>query len=302
MTAILLLSPQTFLGWSRDLVRTDLLVVAAIAWAVLATLANRRGLAVVILLVGFLVHETALIFGLPLLFALNLQAYRRRELGIGKCVALIAITVTSIAALYLAQSALSAPASVVAARMLQRFPPQGSPMTLDLRDAAIYFAVAGGRGIETAICYNLRISHQYYFMAALSFVVLAIYTLMLRLHKKPWATIVCVFLPLIFMLAIANDTGRWLKLAVMNAWLFAAALQDTDSESAPLSPVTQMLGVACLVVLLAMGSTSVQEVNRFSRNLAVKLGMAMPGEPREWLDKCDPAWRKVLVPGPPHSP
>ena len=68
MTAILVLSPQTFLGWSRDLVRTDLFVLATIAWAVLATLTNRRVLAIGIMLVGFLVHETAVIFGAPVLF------------------------------------------------------------------------------------------------------------------------------------------------------------------------------------------------------------------------------------------
>jgi hypothetical protein len=153
--------------------------------------------------------------------------------------------------------------------------------------------------LKTAICYNLNVNQQFFFVAAMSFVVLAAYTVMLGLQKKPWATVISVFLPMIFMLAIANDTGRWLELSVMNAWLLAAAFQEMDSEAAPVSPRTQMAGAIGLVVLLAMGSSQVNEVSRFTRNLAVKLGMATPGLPHEWMDKCDPTWRELVAPTPP---
>ena len=78
----------------------------------------------------------------------------------------MAISGVAIIGLYLAQSALSAPPAVIASHMFQRFPPTGTPATLELRDTAIYFAVAGGRGLKTAFCYNRQINQQYYFMAA----------------------------------------------------------------------------------------------------------------------------------------
>jgi hypothetical protein len=133
-------------------------------------------------------------------------------------------------------------------------------------------------------------------MAAVSFVVLAVYAVVLGLQKKPFATFVATFVPLIFMLAIANDTGRWLQLAVMNAWLLAAALQDQDPDAAGVSSRVQILGVVCLVVLLAMGSTTVSWVNRFSGEMAHRLGLRDTGTAMEWMGKCDPTWRTLLAP------
>ena len=103
---------------------------------------------------------------------------------------------------------------------------------------------------------------------------------------------------MIFMLVIANDTGRWLKLAVMNAWFLAAAFQDSDPETAPSSLTNQVFGVVCLVVLLAMGTTTVNPVSRVSQHVAEKLGMKDPGAPGEWLGICDPAWRQLIAPPP----
>ena len=63
LIATLLLSPQTFLAWSHDLVRTDVLVAGFIASAMLFAARLSWGLAIAMIVTRFLVHETAFLFG-----------------------------------------------------------------------------------------------------------------------------------------------------------------------------------------------------------------------------------------------
>jgi hypothetical protein len=295
MAVIVALSPQTFLGWSKDLVRTDVLVEACIAWGVLATLSGRRGLGMASLLLGLLVHETAVIFGWPLLLALNTQAYLAGRLDKRKAIVIAVGFFIGLIAIYLAQSMFSPPGPVIAAHMQQRFPSNESPFGMEMRDTAIYMMVSGTRGLKTAICYNLQAYPQYYPMFAACLLMLAAYVFALSLGTRLLSAAIAVFAPVVFMLLIANDTGRWVKLGVFNAWLLAAAFQIDDPWAKRPRPAVMAAGVLMLAVFIAMGSSPVHEVNRFARQVSLHFGFGDPGGPAAWLQQCDPQWRSFLA-------
>ena len=80
MGVILAASPQSFWGWSRDPGRTDLLVGACLAFSMLAWLRGQRAVALAVILVGLLIHETSVVYGLPLLAAMAIIDLRSGSL------------------------------------------------------------------------------------------------------------------------------------------------------------------------------------------------------------------------------
>ena len=304
MGLVLAFSPQTFLGWSRDPARTDMFVGGCIALAVVCALHRKRLAAIAMVLIGMLAHETAIVFGAPLLLAMNWMDYRAREIDRRLFVQLALTLIAGVGIILLAQTVLSAPNSAVAAHMLAEVPDSVKNSQHRLwRDIAIYMAVAGPDALRTAICANLTANPQYLFMAIAALLVTGVYGIVfpLRRHWLTWALVMAV--PLVFMLLIANDTGRWLKLAVLNGWLVSVfylvrgyAVLDNDETWMP-------LGVALLMVLLAMGSTPYYRVNRIARNTALTFGYRDPLPLRVWMDTCDPGWeRHVYGVAPPRQP
>jgi hypothetical protein len=292
MAIILVLSPQTFLGWSRDLIRTDLLVIGFIAWATLATMAGRRSLGLFMLLAGFLAHETAVIFGLPLLLVLNAQAYASGELDKRSLVRITVVFVGGLILIVLAQSLLSAPSTIIAGHMLRAAPPTDYWGRIS-RDVAIYVTVAGIRSLRTAICYNIDFNPQYYIMALFCLVVLSAYVFILPIRRHLLAAITAVLVPVVFMLIIAADTGRWLKMGVSNAWLLAAFYQLRDAEEQP-SLADMVIGSFLFFGLLAMGHTPYDNVNASFHKISLSLGYRDPGRLEDWLNHCDPVWRTAV--------
>ena len=66
----MLLSPQLFWGWSREPARSDMLICGIIAWSLIAGLGGRFFIPMVLLFIGSLIHETAIIYGGPMLVAM----------------------------------------------------------------------------------------------------------------------------------------------------------------------------------------------------------------------------------------
>ena len=119
---ILALSPQTFFGWSRDPSRTDLLVGACLALSVLAWLRGQRALALAVILLGLLAHETAVVYGLPLLAAMAITDLRSGALNRDEAIRLAVAGVLGIAAVIFLQMIFSAPPEVTARNMLAQAP------------------------------------------------------------------------------------------------------------------------------------------------------------------------------------
>lgn len=296
MGLIVALSQQTFLAWASDPVRTDVLATGFVAWGALATLGGRRLAGAGVVLAGLLVHETAVIFGFPLLVAMSAQAVAAGRLGLRAGLGLGLGFLAGVAGVLLAQAALSPGADDIAAFMLRESPAQGaSPAHLVAREIAVYMMAAGLRGVETAVCWNLDYNPQYYATGLLSLLALAAYLAILpTLWRRPLAAAVAVFAPVVFMLLIANDTGRWLRLGVVNAWLLMACQYLEGPEDHRPRPAEYLLGMVIFAAFLLAGHTHYNNVNRLSQKAVVKLGFRPPGSLQGWMDQCDPDWLKVV--------
>jgi hypothetical protein len=289
----IVLSPQTFLGWSNDIARTDMLVTAAIAWAALALLTNRPLIAAAILLIGSLVHETAVIFGIPLIIVLAASRVRQEPAAIRRHVVAFGMLVAALGLVASLQWLTGPDAATLAASMQQRTPVPANEWYADLRDCAIYMMVAGLRGVRTAICYN-GYYQAYLLMVFLSVGVLFLNTLLLGLERKPLAVLLAVMLPTLFLDAVANDVGRWVKFATVNAWVLSLAFQSAGTLA--LSRWRVMLGFGLLALLLAMGSSRVHHTNPASEQVARWLGFSSAPQVGDWMSHCDPEWRDIARP------
>lgn len=284
-----ILSPQMFAGWGTDIGRTDMLVIGTIAWAGIALRAGRPGLAAILLSCGFLAHETSIIFGVPLMLAIAADEAGNGRLdrrGLVRAALLLVAAVASIAGL----QALAAPTSSAFLDVMQRLaPPAIDQDHADLRDVAAYMMVLGSRGLRTAICYNLTWP-GYRVMIAMSFLVTVMNGIALGLERRViWASL-AVVIPVMFMNAVANDAGRWVKFGCANAWLLSAHLQ-IGSDLAESGK--RLAGRALLLVaLMSMGISKDAPVNPESSRISWHLGS--PQEPVDaWMTRCDPRWRQA---------
>ncbi len=292
---VLALSPQTFFGWSHDPSRTDLLVGACLALSVLAWLREQRALALAVILLGLLAHETAVVYGLPLLAAMAITDLRLGTLRRDEAIRLALAGILGIAALILLQVMLSAPPEVTARNMLNQAPAlAGDPKHQLWRDIAIYMAVGGPRALTTALCYNSQMAARYWpeFFGCLA--VMTAYSVILPLRRHLPIAALVMWVPAIFMMVIANDTGRWLKLAVLDGWLIASFMLLRGEAVAQLSSRAMKLGAMLFTALLAMGPTRHNNVNSAYGRLLLRLGYQDHAELDVWMNQCDPDWRTIV--------
>ncbi len=253
-------------------------------------------LAVGALLIGMLAHETAIIYGAPLLLLTIAHDEQHGILHRAAALQLAGMLVAGVVLILLAQLMFSQPPSAIASHMLAATPKLlNNPEHRLWRDIAIYMAVSGPEGIRTAICGNLNADPQYLPMAVGSVAVLFAYSIVLpRLRGYPLAAAVATLLPLIFMLAIANDTGRWLKLSVLNAWLLHSFYLIREPSREGVSASQIVCSFAVLAVLLLMGPTQYRKVNRSVHTAAMRAGAADPAPFRVWMDGCAPGWQTLV--------
>ena len=293
--AVLLLSPQTLFSWSQDVGRTDILAAAFVAWAVLALLGNMRALAVLLMLAGLLAHEVALVFGGPLLTAMALhdigQNRMSRRAGLIMIAGLLALAVLTLGL----QQLLAPPPQALAAQIMEEVYGADIPREHQLwRDLAVYMAVGGRDAIETAMCLNFSVDQNYFYTAALCLLVLSCYFVILPLWDRPVLIALAALVPVVFMLIIANDAGRWLSLSVLNCWLLAIFRSERGDDLLAGQPGRMLAGLLLLAGLIWMGTTSYNHANPFTRAFADLVGTPLEIGFDEWLDICDPGWRTFL--------
>lgn len=280
-------SPQAFRFWRNDVGRTDMAVLGFVSWAAVAMGAGRPFVAAAVLLAGSLVHETTIMFGLPLMVAIawprmgDLPFRRQVVLAGGALLAgLVAIAVV--------QWAVAPPPEEVRRAMLARVPPLSGDLFVDLRDCAIYMMTTGLRGLRTAMCYN--VTYQAYgLMAVLGLVVLLVSALALLPQRSLVGFLLAVVAPYLALLLLANDIGRWITMGVACTWIISATAQADEGET--LGPSRIAFGLVILGALYVVGASSVHTVTGSSERLAAWLGYAPPPPTGEWMTACDPAWR-----------
>ena len=290
--ATLLLSPQTFLAWSHDLVRTDLLVAGFIAWAMLFAVRRSWGLAIATIVTGFLVHETAFLFGAGVVTAALWFDSRDGWLPRSRALALAATLAGSVCLVALLQAAGTVDGAVLARRLVEAF-----PTTRDRaieRDVAVYMAAGGLSALKTAMCYNFSLDQGYALKCLFGTGLIAIYLVILPTRKYLYACATAILAPTLFLMAVANDIGRWLMLAVFCTWLLSAFIVIRQSGRFAVSSRSIVAGVAAIAALLTLGYTPHNDVNLAAHEFITTHRPDTVYHFEEWLARCDPAWRSVV--------
>jgi hypothetical protein len=203
--------------------------------------------------------------------------------------------ILGVIAIVLLQLTWSAPPEVTARNMLDQAPTfAGEPDHQLLRDIAIYMAVGGRQALSTAVCYNVHMAPRYWpeFFGCLA--VLAAYSVILPLRRHLLVAILVMLVPTIFMMAVANDTGRWLKLGVLNGWLTASFLLLRGAAAAQLNARAITLGAVLFCGLLATGLTRHNNINDAYSRLLLRLGYPDHAPLDVWMYHCDPEWRRIV--------
>ncbi len=292
LSLVLLLSPQLFMSWARDVGKSDMLVEGFIAWALLACLDRRYILASLIIFTASQVHETGLVYGGSLFLAMGLLDYRAGKLKLDRA----AISLGLLGSLWVL--------ALVGQKYLGPTPQeQARDMAAHLKDTSlssylgVYMAVGGLRTILSSACFTFRYPGVYFNIASIYFV-LAVHGVILPAFSRLRLGLLLLVaaLPMTVLTFVAIDFGRWLMLAVLNWWLINAALQLRNIEPLTIErwpPRTSMLaGLA----MIAMGSSAGGTASNFTGRIANRLWSSP--EPVKWLDQCDPTWRSVAMPPP----
>lgn len=278
---LLCISPLLFLSWSADLARVDMLTCGFVAWAVVAGISGRPIMAGVLLCLGALCHELALIYGLPLLLVITYERGARHEATtfLATCAALLI-------PIYAAQMMFAAPAAQLVANMAV------IPDSVH-RDIAIY--AYAWNFIPAAICSNLVSDHYWPGMAWCSFAIVCLAIAHGGGLRGSLPLLFASLLPFLVICAITTDLGRYLSIAALNIWLLAASLAIMR-ERAPWPSTYALAGYIALALLAwAPGPTEPLHPNVALKELGRALDWGSQW-PMKWEGErqCLPHWRETV--------
>lgn len=283
------------LFWAEDAGRTDMAVAGCIGLACLAFVRGRPLLAAACLVVGLGVHESAFVYGLPLLLALGLADRRGWRLPRGRLLA-AGLLIGAVAIGYAFFDHLPrADNAVVVATVRSRLGDH------PLVDWAMYFALGGMRGVRTSICQNLEVDPNYALHVVSGLVVIAVGIFaLLGSDRRRWGLALLAALPpYLFLSAVANDLSRWSWLACFNVWLLAVT-GPAPAAARPRRWLLVHLLAALALLLLAHPRRPVAISGRIYspspliEALSIRLGGPVTPGPQVFLPACDPRWAEVL--------
>ena len=289
--------------WAEDAGRTDVAVAALLAFAAHAMARGRSALACAWVGLGVLIHESSVIFGLPLLAALALRHGWRSipargwwggagVLGFALAAFLVVV--------WLPQTSPGTMVDVVRSKFSSH----------PIADWAIYFAVSGARGVQMSICQNLN-DPTYWLHVSGGILVIALAAVALsRAPARDWPAIALATLPpFLFLSVVANDFSRWTNLASFNLWLLLISTPQARAGArlprwlAPMAAVLFLLLSHPLLYGLELqhdlalrfeGDRRIYAGSPVIERIVRKLGAPRTPSFPESLQRCDPTWRDVL--------
>jgi len=279
--------------WTEDAGRTDMLVATLLVLAVVMLTSARPVWACVAVGIGLFVHETALIFGIPLLVALSLNDARWRHFTTAQWIGVAAVLASALV-LYAAFPVLPhADLATIVSTVQSRLPPK------EHVDWAIYYAVSGWRGVNTSICQNA--GDPTYVRHVLSgLLIIVLFVIILRQHRPPRRRLVLLAsIPsYLFLCVIANDFSRWTVLAAFNVWLIAVSELRTDDAGRLRFTGLHVASAAAMIALLSPWTATVR-YPIYVPSPAVDWSFLRFREPptppvSAALERCDPNWQEVL--------
>ena len=283
--------------WGEDGGRTDLAVVALLGAATLAWLSGRIVTAAVTVGLGLFIHEASVILGVPLLAAFAWRDALRGDLTWQRLRTLLVI-LGAVLVVYFAFPWLPHSTNAeIATRVRERV---GNNEAVDV---ALYFALAGLRGIQAAICQNAKDPFAS-MHAATGLVVIAVTALALAPWRgaNRWMVLLSALPGYLVLASVANDYARWTLYACMALWLFAISAPRTavasSDQRVALADLACLAAAAVLVLALVPAtrpgiSRVVSPVPRVDQWLYGATGPKPVGW-AEVVGRCDPTWRDVL--------
>jgi hypothetical protein len=286
------------LRWGEDGGRTDLAVVALLGAATLAWLSGRIVTATLTIGLGLFIHEASVIVGVPLLAALAWRDASRGHLAWQRIRTLLVILGVLLAVYFAFPWLPHSTNAEIATRVRERV---GNNEAVEV---ALYFALAGLRGVRAAMCQNaLDPAASMHVVMGLAVITLTAMALAPWRGANPWMVLPAVLPGYLLLAGVANDHARWTLFSCIALWLFAisapqAALASADRRKVALADVA-CLAAGCVLVLALVPATSpgisrvVSPVPRIDQWLYRPTGQKQLGF-ADVVARCDPSWRDVL--------
>ena len=287
----LFVSPHLFRAWNSDLVRTDMLACGFIAWAAVAMVYARPYVAVIVLSIGSLAHETTLIVGVPLVAALSFVAYHN-----GRVTRAVVTRSCALLLLLLAFIGVMGHFSVS--------PDQVSTFASDVRtrfaahprvDYALYAYLSGWRAIRSSVCSNLLVNPRYWIYLPTIVLIIGTHLTAFGAQTRISVLLFCAaaIVPAIALSVIATDLARWTSFGIFNVWLMAVTVTLIKPDL--LRPLHCGLWkrIAIIVAISLLGNHPPWSPSSTIEEVADALGIARASYIYQ-LDVCDPGWRDFV--------
>lgn len=283
--------------WGEDGGRTDLAVVALLGAATLAWASGRTVTAALTVGLGLFIHEASVILGVPLLAASAWRDAARGDPSWQRVRAPLVILGAALAVYFAFHWLPHSTNAEIAARVRERV---GNNEAVDV---ALYFALAGSRGIRAAMCANAN-DPAAPMHVAMGLVVIAVTALALAPWRggSRWMVLLAGLPGYLLLAGVANDHARWTLFACMALWLFAISAPGpalaSSGRKVALADVA-CLAAGCVLVLALVPATRpgisrvVSPVPRVDQWLYRSPGPKPLGF-AEVVARCDPQWREVL--------
>jgi hypothetical protein len=284
---VLVASPQLVQAWSHEIGKSDMLICGFVAWAVLNVLDRRFVIASVLIFMGSLCHETAVVYGLPLCSLVWFSMYQGGKASVRDGVLSVGLLLALLFVTAIAEGILSAPRSTIASIIVNSGPAD------KLRYQAAYMTSGGLKSITTSLCESFSRPPALLYIFSI-IITCAMYSIVLlaRAWKSTVALAFAALLPMLFMSVVAVDYGRWLCFAVMNAWLAAVTLRLTGWTPSQTPRSSYLWATAVLAALVAMGPATVFSASKVTTHIARRIWGPVT-EPLDYFDQCDPSWRDL---------
>lgn len=281
------------LFWAEDAGRTDMAVAALLASATIAVIHARLALACLCLVVGLEIHETEIIFGLPLLAALYLERRRLRTISVRDAAGAAAVLLSGLL-LYVSLDRLPHAGTGTMVATIRSELPRNVQV-----DWALYFALSGMRGVRNSLCQNAIDPNHVLHALGACVLVLLVTAALAGLRLSTWVRALLASVPpFLFLWIVANDMSRWATLSLVNVWLVCACRRIDEGMDMDRFVWAR---IAFAVLLLPLHYPYAVWVNYpiyipspFIENIARKLGGPPTPNVEDAFRRCDSSWRTVL--------
>jgi hypothetical protein len=282
--------------WGEDGGRIDLAVVALLGAATLAWQAGRIATAALTVGFGLFIHEATFILGVPLLAAMAWRDASRGDLARQRIRTPLMILGATLAVYVAFQWLPHSTNAEIATRVRERV---GNNEAVDV---ALYFALAGFRGVRAAVCHN-ALDPATSMHVAMGLIVIAVSALALAPWRgaNGWMVALCALPGYLLLAAVANDHARWTLYACITLWLFAISAHPA---LASFGRRVATADLACLAAAWALVLTLVPATRPGISRVVSPIPLVdqwryRSGGPKplgfaEVVERCDPSWRDVV--------